>query len=85
MAGAAQDTGRLMSPTLKMPYHKWEGLLFTLGLLHNFTLVKVEEVATPHRVDIFIFRKILFSFLNVKIKIDIIVAANKLTVSASTV
>ena len=43
-AGAAQDTGRLMPPTLKMPYHKWEGSLFTLGLLHNFTLVKVEEL-----------------------------------------
>ena len=35
-AGAAQDTGRLMLLTLKMPYHNWEGSLFTLGLLHNF-------------------------------------------------
>ena len=42
--GAAQDTGRLMSPTLIMPYHKWEGSRFTLGLLHNFTLSNVEEV-----------------------------------------
>ena len=26
-----------------MPHQKWEGLLFTPGLLHSFTLVKVEE------------------------------------------
>ena len=42
--GAAQDASRLMPPTLKVLYHKWEGWRFTLGLLHNFTLVKVEEV-----------------------------------------
>ena len=43
-AGAAQDTGSCMPPTLKMAYHKWEGSLFTSGLIHNFTLVKAEEV-----------------------------------------
>ena len=43
-AGAHQDTERLVVPILKMSYHKWDGLLFTLGFLHNFTLVKVEEV-----------------------------------------
>ena len=40
----AQDTGSWMPSTLKLPYHKWEGSLFTLALLHNFTLVKVKEV-----------------------------------------
>ena len=43
-AGAAQDTGSCLLSTLKMPYHKWEGSLFTLALLHSFTLVKVKEV-----------------------------------------
>ena len=42
--GAAEDTGRLMSPMLKMPHSKREGSLLTLDLLHNFTLVKVEVV-----------------------------------------
>ena len=43
-AGAAQDTGSRIPTVLKISYHKWEGLLFTSGLLHNFTLVKLEEV-----------------------------------------
>ena len=43
-AGAGQDTGRLVLPSLKIPYHKWEGSLFTMGFLHNFTLMKVKEV-----------------------------------------
>ena len=32
-ARAAQDTDSCMPPTLKMPYHKWDGLIFTSGLL----------------------------------------------------
>ena len=28
-AGAAQDTGSYMSPTLKMTYHKWMGRFFS--------------------------------------------------------
>ena len=43
-AGAAQDTGSCMPLTIKIQYHKWEGSRFTSGLLHNITLVKVEEV-----------------------------------------
>ena len=43
-AGGAQETGSCIPRTLKIPYHKWEGLLFTSVLLHNFTLVKVKEV-----------------------------------------
>ena len=42
-AGPAQDIGRLMLPTLKMPYNKCGGSLFTLGLLLNIALVKVED------------------------------------------
>ena len=67
-----------MLPTLKMPYHKWEGSLFTSDLLHDFTLVKVEEVnltgwAFLHLVK---FKNIG----NAKIKVDIIAAVDKLTV-----
>ena len=40
----AEDSGNCMSPTLKMPYRKWEGSLFTSAILHSFTLVKVKEV-----------------------------------------
>ena len=35
---------RTLSPTLKMPYHKSKGPLFTLALLNNFILAKVKEV-----------------------------------------
>ena len=64
-AGAAQDTGSCMLSTRKMSYHKWEGSRFTLALLHNFTLVKVKNVAVPHRVDLFTSCKNLFLFKNV--------------------
>ena len=43
-AGAAQDSGTCMPFTLKIPYHKWEGSLYTSTISHNFTLVKVKEV-----------------------------------------
>ena len=44
--GDSQDINSCMQPTLKMSYHKWEGAIFTSGFLdlHEFTLVKVEEV-----------------------------------------
>ena len=51
--GAGQDTGGCMPPTLKMPHHKWEGSLFFLALLHNFTLMKVKEVCLTSQGKLF--------------------------------
>ena len=59
-AGAAQETGSCIPSMIIMPYHKWEGSLFTLALLH-FILVKVKELP-PQRVN---FLCLLFSFKNV--------------------
>ena len=36
-AGVGQDSGSCIPPKLEMQYHKWEGSLFTSGLLNNFT------------------------------------------------
>ena len=84
-AGAAQDTGKLIPSTLKVPYHKWEGSLFTLGLLHNFTLVKVEEV----RLTGWIFLQFVKLYFRLKLlcedKLGIILAVDELTVQASSV
>ena len=67
-----------MLPTLKMPYYKWEGSLFISGLLHNFIMVKVEEV---HLTGWTFLRLVNFKNAgNVKIKVSINVAVNKLTV-----
>ena len=61
-----------------MPYHKWEDSLFISGLLHNFTPVKVEEVRLTGWTFL---RFVKFKNVgNVKIKVGIIVAVNKLTV-----
>ena len=73
--GAAEDTGSCMPPPLKIPYHKWEDSLFTLGIL---TLVKVEKVCLTGWTFLH-----LLQFKNVgngKIKVDIVVAVDKLTV-----
>lgn len=37
-AGPGMNTGSRMPSTLEIPYYKLEGSLFTLGLLHNYTL-----------------------------------------------
>ena len=52
-----------MPPMLEMSYHIWEGSLFSSDLLHNFTLVKVEEVI-PVRVKFFTSCEILFLSFN---------------------
>ena len=52
-----------MPPMLEMSYHIWEGSLFSSDLLHNFTLVKVEEVI-PVRVKFFTSCEILFFSFN---------------------
>ena len=67
-----------MLPMLKMPYHKLKGLLFTLGLLRSFILVKVEEV---HLIGWTVLRIVKFKNVgNVKTKVGIIVAVDELTV-----
>ena len=45
-AGASQNTGSCMPPTLKMPYHNIHGKVhYSPQVFYiNFTMVKVEEV-----------------------------------------
>ena len=66
-----------MLPTLKMPYHKWVSSLFTSGLLHNFARVKVEEVHLTGGTFLHLVK--FKNVCNVKIKVGIIVAVDKLT------
>ena len=82
-AGANQNTGSCMSPTLEMSYHKRDGSLFTSGLLHNFTLVKkVKEVRLTGWTFFTSLKILFFSFKSgyVKIKVDTILVVDKLTV-----
>ena len=65
-----------MLSTLKC--HNLEGSLFTSGLLHDFTMVKFEEV---HLTGWTFLHLVKFKNVgNVKIKVGIIVAVNELTV-----
>ena len=79
-AGAGLDTYSCVPPTLEIPYYKWEGSLFTSGLLHNFTLVKVEEVCLTGWTCKMLFFLLKNCNVIVKIRDGIIVAVNKLTV-----
>ena len=54
---------------------KWVDLLFTSALSHNFTQVKVKEVGLTQRPFF-----VKFSSSNLKIKVQITVAGDKLTV-----
>ena len=76
--GADQDTGSCMPSTLKMPYQKWEGSIFTLALLHNFTLMKVKEVFLTGCVFLHLVK--FYSRLKMlcEDKVGIIIAVNKL-------
>ena len=67
-----------MLPTLKMPYHKWEGSVFNSGLLHDFTLVKIEEVDLIGWIFLHLVK--FKNIGNAKIKVGIIVAVDELTV-----
>ena len=44
-AGAGPDVCNYVPPTLEMANRKLECSLFTLSLLHSFTLMKLKEVS----------------------------------------